>query len=494
MSDEEKVLEELEKGQATEGTHFIPVEDIVIDERVRKEEGDIGVLAVSIAKMGLLHPIIVDRRENEDGEEEIVLVAGKRRYEAHKRIGEDTIEAKFLEDANELTRREIELEENIIRKNFEWYEVVAGKKALHEIKRELYGAAVKGHESSGWGLKETAEALGEATSTTHQDIKLAEALEEHPELIKARNKSAALRKLKKIEEEAIVKEMAKRSKRKASVEDITHGDGIAWLRSLEADSVDMFFPDPPYGKDLQMKGSDGKPYKDDAFSVLDLLDQAIPEMYRVLAPNRVLLLWHDIRHYQALRDIAEEAGFLVCNQPIAWIKKGGGGALPNKSYYAMNIEYVLHCQKGRRALNKPGEPNYRIEKRVPPNQKVHPTQKPAKLLRYFIKQHTVAGEIVADPFAGSGSTLIAALECGRRAIGCEIDEDYFNQACVAIEDFRKRLRKKPGLSAEEAAKLPDDFKQLKPATPEWMKYWKQNPDKQEAMIAYAKSLQGEEEE
>jgi site-specific DNA-methyltransferase (adenine-specific) len=56
----------------------------------------------------------------------------------------------------------------------------------------------------------------------------------------------------------------------------------------------------------------------------------------------------------------------------------------------------------------------------------HPTQKPVALLEYLIKTYSLEGEVVLDPCFGSGSTLLAAIKQGRKAIGFEREEEYFN--------------------------------------------------------------------
>lgn len=66
--------------------------------------------------------------------------------------------------------------------------------------------------------------------------------------------------------------------------------------------------------------------------------------------------------------------------------------------------------------------------------KHHPTEKPIDILRQLIESSSVLGETVFDPFAGSGSTLIAAALEGRRAVGCEIDERYCETAAKRFED------------------------------------------------------------
>jgi site-specific DNA-methyltransferase (adenine-specific) len=62
---------------------------------------------------------------------------------------------------------------------------------------------------------------------------------------------------------------------------------------------------------------------------------------------------------------------------------------------------------------------------VPKNLRMYPTEKPVPLLQVLIKQSTSANGLVLDPFAGSGSTLVAAREAGRRGIGFEVDNEAY---------------------------------------------------------------------
>lgn len=70
---------------------------------------------------------------------------------------------------------------------------------------------------------------------------------------------------------------------------------------------------------------------------------------------------------------------------------------------------------------------------------LHPTQKPVPLLEYLIKTYTNEGETVLDFTMGSGSTIVAVLNTNRRAIGIELDDEYFNIAKDRIEAHEKSL-------------------------------------------------------
>ena len=65
---------------------------------------------------------------------------------------------------------------------------------------------------------------------------------------------------------------------------------------------------------------------------------------------------------------------------------------------------------------------------------VHPTEKPVGLLANLITSVTKPGDLILDPFAGSGSTLVAAKKTGRRFIGVELDDDYYQIAQRRVEE------------------------------------------------------------
>lgn len=74
-----------------------------------------------------------------------------------------------------------------------------------------------------------------------------------------------------------------------------------------------------------------------------------------------------------------------------------------------------------------------------PSKPVHPTQKPVALLEYLIKTYTNEGEVVLDNCAGSGSTLVAAVNTNRHYIGFELDENYFDIACQRLDEVEQKF-------------------------------------------------------
>jgi len=117
--------------------------------------------------------------------------------------------------------------------------------------------------------------------------------------------------------------------------------------------------------------------------------------------------------------------------PIYWIKDTVGlGDLSDRGN-AVEIVLVAHVGAKRHLLRGKRTGNaWNISR---PEPLLHPTPKPSELIRRCILSSTDPGDLVLDPFVGSGSTAIACAQTGRRCICCEISSVYFDLACERIE-------------------------------------------------------------
>ena len=118
----------------------IPVADIIVKKRIRREMGDIESLAESLKRYGQISPIVVSAKN--------VLIAGGRRLEAAKYLGWRSINAIVSDSAGELERLELEVEENIQRRDFNMEEVAEATKKIYRLKnpgffRRLLNALVR---------------------------------------------------------------------------------------------------------------------------------------------------------------------------------------------------------------------------------------------------------------------------------------------------------------------------------------------------------------
>lgn len=410
----------------------VPISKIIVEDRFREDFGDIEGLAKSIQTHGLLHPIVVVSEGDS-----YRLVAGERRLRAHQLLGLEEIEVRLRENLDELQQREIELEENLHRKQFDWPEEVRAKKEIHRLQQKIYGRGIQGRRTGGWTQQDTATALGISTGTLSMDIQLAEALEAHPELAKEKNKSTALRKFRKMEEQRIIRELARRkAKSGVEVQGLYHGNCLEVMRRVLADqSVQLVVTDPPWGiaMDTRSRLSETNiiEYADSVHKTLELLDAAFRECYRVLSPNSHAYFFFGIRHYASVLDMLTRAGFEVDPVPITW-DKGSPGQASRGYTYTQQTEFIFHCWKGRRQLN--GAPSNLLRyDRVPGRERIHSAQKPVALVRELIEQSSLPGDTVLDPFAGSGSTVIAAIQARRNPIAIELEESTYAAMVERVE-------------------------------------------------------------
>lgn len=123
---------------------------------------------------------------------------------------------------------------------------------------------------------------------------------------------------------------------------------------------------------------------------------------------------------------AGPAGFSIHNI-LVWDKVN---ATANR-WYMKNCEYVLYLWKGHASKINNASSKQLI--RLPQiDESNHPTEKPVELMAHYIENSSKPGDLVTDPFMGSGTTGVACAKLGRRFIGVEIDPGHFETACERI--------------------------------------------------------------
>lgn len=408
----------------------VPIDDIKVEKRFRKDFGGIDELAESIKKHGLIQPPVVT--------DNLKLVAGERRLRACKELGFEEIEVRLREDLDELEQREMELEENIARKQFTWQEEVQAKKEIHELKQEIHGSRVKGHESDGWGVKDTAEVLEEAIGGVSMDITLAKALEEYPELYEEKNKHQAMKKYKKLQEQELLDQLAEKveDKSKGDLYEIYCENCISWMQEQEDESFDLAIVDPPWGIDVDTKSAMSKgreiEYDDDLEKSYLITYKALLELGRILKKDSHMYLYFGISRYDLILDTLDDISIFEYDPvPLIWNKDHGSSAAKGRTYPGA-YETVLFCYKGKRDI-KTGRHNVFTFKRPSGQIRVHSAQKPIALEEEFIKNSTNPGDRVIVPFAGSGAAVVAAVNQGCHVVGLEKRKKNF----TVMDDFIK---------------------------------------------------------
>ena len=205
---------------------------------------------------------------------------------------------------------------------------------------------------------------------------------------------------------------------------IHQANAFEFLKELADESIDCVITDPPYeslekhravGTTTRLKKSDAS--SNIWFSVIPntSFPELMQELYRVLKKDRHFYLFCDQETMFAAKPAAEAAGFKFW-KPLVWDKCAIGMGY----HYRARYEFILFFEKGKRKLNDLSIPDILAHKRI---HKGYPTEKPTELLKVLVEQSTEPGEMVLDPFMGSGSTGMASIHHNRHFIGSDI-ADY----------------------------------------------------------------------
>lgn len=198
-------------------------------------------------------------------------------------------------------------------------------------------------------------------------------------------------------------------------------DAVEWLQSLNDQSVDLIITDPAYeslekhraiGTTTRLKKSAAS--SNEWFPIFPnrRFDELFPELYRVLRKDSHFYLFCDSETMFIARPVAEKAGFRFW-KPIVWDKRRIGMGY----HYRARYEFILFFEKGKRRLNDLSVPDV-IE--APRIFKGYPTEKPCAVSDILIRQSSDEGEVVADPFSGSGTFGVSAITAGRSFLGNDI--------------------------------------------------------------------------
>lgn len=192
------------------------------------------------------------------------------------------------------------------------------------------------------------------------------------------------------------------------------------------ESVNAIITDPPYG--INYVSQTGARIKNDKAPFIWFLYDA----FRVLKSGGTLLCFTRWDVEQTFIDAIELAGFRVKGEVI-WDKVYHGMG-DTKAAFAPAHENIVFAIKGKYSFPG-GRPKDLVTfSKLGSAQMIHPTEKPVGLIANLITAVTKPDDLILDPFAGSGSTLVAAKKSGRRFIGVELDDEYYEKARRRIEE------------------------------------------------------------
>lgn len=465
----------------------ILISSIDFGDRGRKTYSGIGELAQSIEDNGLVQPVVV---APSDGATPYILVAGGRRLSALRFMGVTELHhgvtscpgtygyiLKSEADSNELQNVLSEIAENLDRENLDWRDearLIAKAWELAERDAHVHGKEVLARD------------FGAMIGVPYHDVRAARIivkdLDENPERYKdcgsARGAMAVLlnHQAKSLTKVAAARDVSKRTARKINAKaplvahvDVTtpgletlteesvipqidlsnafhNANGLDFLAALAPGSIDHIITDPDYAVSVDTLSSNAsgaaagvaQASVDDSLSDLRRL---MPLAYNALGSNGFFVFWYDLDHHEKLQGWASAAGFAVQRWPLIWHKTDYRSNAAPAHNFCKNMEYAMVCRKPGAVLTAVQSSSLFAAASGPVTRELgHPFAKPYEVWRWIYHAVTIRGQRVFDPFVGSGSSAIAALQCGLQPYGCEIDPGHYDHLKINMQNaYRKVL-------------------------------------------------------
>ncbi|ERK05972.1 Adenine-specific methyltransferase [Serratia fonticola AU-AP2C] len=185
------------------------------------------------------------------------------------------------------------------------------------------------------------------------------------------------------------------------------------MAGFPSNSIDFVLTDPPYL--VGYTDRSGRSIANDKSD--EWVKPAFREMFRVLKPDSLAVSFYGWNRVDTFMSAWKQAGFRVVGHMVFTKPYASKSAFVG---YQHECAYIL--AKGRPAV--PAQPSSDVQPWEYTGNRHHPTEKPVSILQPLIESFTQPGAIVLDPFAGSGSTCVAAAQAGRRYIGIELLAQY----------------------------------------------------------------------
>lgn len=198
---------------------------------------------------------------------------------------------------------------------------------------------------------------------------------------------------------------------------IIHGDCIKEMQKIPKNSIHLIITDPPYGDNVGY-GWNNKKIKNNKNPLINCL--ALAEFYRILKKNSSVYIFTNWKHYPFLTEFILRYTKFKIRHLVVWKKHNFGLGWAFRHQY----ELILVLEKGKPKYNLTNFTDVQNAKHINHNKENHPHEKPVDLLKKMIEHSSKEGDIILDPFCGSGSVCVACQEMKRKWIGIEIDEKW----------------------------------------------------------------------
>lgn len=251
-------------------------------------------------------------------------------------------------------------------------------------------------------------------------------------------------------------------------------NSLVGMKSMPEASVDLVLTDPPYGiadaskltkssgKIVSTNEAWGNDFQDSWANVEEYWNWFKPfvaEMDRVMKDGATMILFLD-RKYTGYITFMIEKEFGMTFKNKVYFKKKNPMPSIRKNNYRSSVEEAIWFSKGKPNTFNFGEQSEMTqvyEGSIGKKKTKHPTEKYTWMVEPLIKNHSKPGDVILDPFSGSGATLMNAIKMGRQAIGFEMNTGFYEMAKAQAEAAEYEVIYEP--QANEPAQNDDQYEQ-----------------------------------
>lgn len=218
---------------------------------------------------------------------------------------------------------------------------------------------------------------------------------------------------------------------------IEQGDCLELMKKIPDASIDMILCDPPYTSPI-VTGFGRNVVKNVAdLSLQETFMKVLKmEFERILKPNGSVFIFCDDKYYPSIFRAFYD--WKNC-QMVVWDKCSIGMGKPFRKRHELIFYGNRETIDYNRSEHITHYPTVLEYKPVKQSERLHPAQKPTDLLQDLLIGFSNEGDVILDPFMGSGSTCVACVNTNRRYIGFELSEEYFNIACQRLDEAENKV-------------------------------------------------------
>jgi len=447
----------------------LPPKDLKIDKEIAEllpplSEEDYNALKKDIEKRGIQVPLDVDR-------DTLVVYDGFHRRKIALELGIEKVPCILRTFKSRDEAKEYTLLVNLARRHMttaEKYLVYAKLSKLYEkgrrtviLERDKSGRMIKVEhprnanmaslgciEKSIDVLEKTAEVVGESPRTIARARLYLKAIEKYPELKKFDSPLSVINEFKRREELEKRKKEARKIEETGDVElkNLLLGDCVEKIDEIPDNSIDAVITDPPYGivtvgasgrgETRRIRGEDWEYEYQASDEVFSVLDRFFSKAMRKLKDDAHVYIFTNWRSWCRLTEVVKK--YLEVKNCLIYYYGRSLGSTTFDNYIESYGMILFASNKKKRKLNSSNNANLLIVKRFETTH--HPAEKSIEVVEWLVKNSTVEGETILDPFCGSGTTLVVAEKLKRNWYGIEIDPKWYEIAKMRILEVRRQMR------------------------------------------------------